>query len=339
MKKVYLFCLALICGNLQMVATEGALSGRFTINANGDQVVFSQGNLQYQASTWTWRFAEHQYDFVGGYVPGNAPYNGSVHGNVFVDDVKCNNALISADYNGWIDLFGGGTGTNPTNSSDENSDYSSSFTDWGINAISNGGNIANIWRTLTMSEWQYMLNTRPNANSLRGQATACNIQGYVILPDGWETPNDLIFTPNPNNWETNTYNDVQWAQMEQAGAVFLPAAGLRNKYYSSYVVIDSAPEVGYYWSNTQYKSVSAFAFVFTGSSITTGGITSYYSLFVGLSVRLVQIPSNDPTPLNNIQLGETQSHKFINGGHFIIEHNGKIFDSFGRYLRKKSLPY
>ena len=50
------------------------------------QVRFSQGNLQYQASTNTWRFAETQYSIVG-----NANEN------------------ISSSYSGWIDLFGRGT--------------------------------------------------------------------------------------------------------------------------------------------------------------------------------------------------------------------------------------
>lgn len=40
----------------------GAICGTFTINANGDQVYFSKGNLQYQASTNIWRFAENQFD-------------------------------------------------------------------------------------------------------------------------------------------------------------------------------------------------------------------------------------------------------------------------------------
>ena len=68
---------ALCCAS--MWATEGALSGRFTINANGDQIVFSQGNLQYKDGTG-WRFAEHQWDFVG--------------------------AWNTSD---WVDLFGWGT--------------------------------------------------------------------------------------------------------------------------------------------------------------------------------------------------------------------------------------
>lgn len=58
----------------------------FTVNAEGGQVYFSQGNLQYNAATNVWRFAENQYDYVG-------------------ED----NALASSTYSGWIDLFGWGT--------------------------------------------------------------------------------------------------------------------------------------------------------------------------------------------------------------------------------------
>ena len=45
----------------------GAISGKFTINADGDQVYFSQGNLQYigSASTPYWKFADNQWDILG----------------------------------------------------------------------------------------------------------------------------------------------------------------------------------------------------------------------------------------------------------------------------------
>ena len=81
---------------------EGAINGLFTINDNGDQVYFSQGNLQYQASTNTWRFAEHQWDYVGTQIPD---VQGYVGGNV----AGSSNHLIAETYNGWIDLFGWGT--------------------------------------------------------------------------------------------------------------------------------------------------------------------------------------------------------------------------------------
>ena len=46
-------------------APIGAIDGKFTINEDGGQIYFSQGNLQYQASTNTWKFAESQYDYIG----------------------------------------------------------------------------------------------------------------------------------------------------------------------------------------------------------------------------------------------------------------------------------
>ena len=42
----------------------GAIVGLFSVS-EGQQVYFSKGNLQYQASTNTWKFAENQYDYVG----------------------------------------------------------------------------------------------------------------------------------------------------------------------------------------------------------------------------------------------------------------------------------
>lgn len=50
MRKIFLFVSALLyC--VSTWATEGALPGRFTINAEGEQIVFSQGNLRYQNET------------------------------------------------------------------------------------------------------------------------------------------------------------------------------------------------------------------------------------------------------------------------------------------------
>ena len=43
---------------------EGAIDGFVSIGEN-KRVVFSQGNLQYQASTDSWRFADEQYTLIG----------------------------------------------------------------------------------------------------------------------------------------------------------------------------------------------------------------------------------------------------------------------------------
>ena len=64
---------------------EGLTQGHFSVSETL-LVRFSQGNLQYQASTGTWRFAESQSDYIGE-----------------------GNANIGESYDGWIDLFGWGT--------------------------------------------------------------------------------------------------------------------------------------------------------------------------------------------------------------------------------------
>ena len=186
--------------------------GEFSIS-NSKKVAFSSGNLQYQASTKTWRFAENQWDYIGGA-----------------------NSNISSSYSGWIDLFGWGTGDNPTLTKSN-----SSFVDWGKNNINNEA--PNTWRTLTRAEWEYVLGGRPNSHSLYGTATVNNVHGLIILPDDWNEPN-LSFTSGIKGWENNVYSTAEWKELEYEGAVFLPAAGGRS-YSTMYDVQDH----GYYWSS------------------------------------------------------------------------------------------
>lgn len=196
-------------------APTGVLGGKFTVNAGGGQVSFSQGNLQYQASTSTWRFAPNQYDMIGS-----------------------NNANISNSYTGWIDLFGWGTGNNPTNSSTNNGDYST-CTDWGVNAISNGGNTADLWRTLSKDEWVYLF-----ANHTKGWSNVNGVYGYVIRPDGVSTAVAASYTAS------------EWVVEEAAGSVFLPAACSRGG--TSY----NAGAWGDYWTSTPYSSNDAYYLYF-----------------------------------------------------------------------------
>ena len=169
---------------------EGALPGLFSVSDN-KKVSFSKGNLQYQASTNTWRFAEQQY----------------LYG----------------------DLFGWGTGNNPSLSSTNDLDYAT-FTDWGNNPIVNGGNAPNMWRTLTQEEWVYLLKKRPGK---------CGM-GIVGGRTGWIIPLS------------------EWMVMELAGAVFLPEA----KYNSEPHTAMRGP-YGEYWSSTpdgEYKAYRLYLY-------------------------------------------------------------------------------
>ena len=227
------------------IVPDGVLPGLFSVSATR-QVRFSQGNLQYQASTNTWRFAEHQYDYVGS-----------------------DNRSISSTYSGWIDLFGWGTGSNPTLSSSYPEDYGT-FVDWGSNAIINGGNTTNLWRTLTSAEWEYLLNTRSGASSKLGSGNINGVGGLIILPDSWTLPSECSFASgfaiiNPYHypdWKHNSYTLAQWAQMEAAGAVFLPAAGRRKG-----TDFDNEGFHGYYWSSTPYSKNDAYHMYFSSYNL------------------------------------------------------------------------
>ncbi len=136
-KKIYLLFAAICCATM-VNATEGALPGRFTINENGDQVQFAQGNLQYQPSTGKWRFAPNQYTVL----------------------LAENENITNPEYTGWLDLFAWGTGDNPMKLSLNDADYTI-FTDWGSNPIENGGNTPNEWRTLSKEEWDKLFGVLP----------------------------------------------------------------------------------------------------------------------------------------------------------------------------------
>ena len=156
--------------------------------------------------------------------------------------------------------------------------------DWGVyNPISNGGNIANQWRTLTHDEWLYVFNTRSTASGIRyAKAKVNNVNGVILLPDDWDSSTYSLSNTNSSAFGfTNTLTASQWSTLEQAGAVFLPAAGRRNG-TSVYVVGTN----GYYWSASYYSSYGAYFVGFYDSGLSTNyNDYRYY----GRSVRLVRV--------------------------------------------------
>ena len=290
---------------------EGAINGLFTINENGDQVYFSQGNLQYQASTNTWRFAEHQWDFVGG-----TDYSGSYFGNVS----GSSNNDISPTYEGWIDLFCWGTsgwdngnvyyhpydyerlneyagyGYGPTDGTNLLFNLAGTYAnaDWGIyNAISNGGNQPNQWRTLTFMEWVHLFELRNPSSGIRfAKAVIGGVNGVIVLPDNWDAS---IYPLNHINrrdagFGSNVMTTSTWLSVFQAnGAVFLSETGHRDVldyYYSG---------GGLYWSTTFYSLRDA-----KGLGIGDGGMTTNseggYTRDLGFGVRLVRDKNYSPIP-------------------------------------------
>lgn len=230
---------------------------------DGKYVEFAEGNVQYQPSTKSWRFAENPWDVIG------------------EDNLKVNDST----YTGWVDLF--------YYSREDNNfglEYSSSgeFVDWGVNF---GGEYKKIydyetiygasylpseyetllreehrkevgdvdcsmshitgecdttyvyideydyvkkvlrdvvyvveeWHVLTASEWRYLNDYRPNATYLKFEATLHEVNGWVYLPDDFVNPGVKI------SYESvNALDDVAWGKLKAVGAVFFPSAGFRD---------------------------------------------------------------------------------------------------------------
>ena len=183
------------------------------------KVYFSSGNLQYHPVNNQWRFAKYQYEYIGQ-----------------------DNENIDANYDGWIDLFGWGTGNNPTLNTSVAEDYEE-FVDWGINDIENDS--LTTWRTLTSDEWDYLCNKRPNAKCLCKYVYVEGKLGLMLLPDGTD------IHPGANS----RMNKYYLLELERTGRVFLPAAGRRYKgtYHES---------GGLYWTSSGYGN-SGYRFFFS----------------------------------------------------------------------------
>ena len=197
----------------------------------------------------TWSFFDHQYECYNTY---------------------------NAD--AW-DKFGWSTSSTYGMSTSSNySDYSGDFVDWG--AVMGAG-----WYTLSKDEWVYLFETRSGATSKYGSATVNGVHGIIILPDAFVDPNknkgSNAFVGGPTtDWNANEYTAANWALMEAAGAVFLPAAGYRNG-----ESVSNVGSIGDYWSSTAYGGSEVYDVSFSSSYVLKAEYRS--DRFVGHAVRLV----------------------------------------------------
>lgn len=232
----------------------------FTVSST-TKVTFSSGNLQYQPSTKTARFAPNQYDAIG-----------------------AGNEAVSDTYSGWIDLFEWGKGDDLAyyNAQSTSGKFHQNFTDWGVNIPSSG----NPWRTLTKDEWEYLYSKRSQANTLRGYAQVNGVKGYIFLPDDFVKPTGISFDYSATAFTVNTYTIEQWSALQDAGAVFLPANGYRSYDPSTYKPNVLSLSSCHYWSSTPHESTQiAWYFLIDPSEnkVMFGTYRSY-----GNGVRLVK---------------------------------------------------
>ena len=266
-------------------SVPGLLTGKFTINASGNQVRFSQGNLQAKIASYAsnvataseWQFAANQYDMV------HTTYG-------------------SYDWSAgeWVDLFSW-VGTSATNNTYGLNTFTSTTqenhgdqmtdvlkTDWGEAAKAS---IGTGWRTLSSAEWTYLFNTRSassigtTVNARYAKAKVNNVQGVILFPDTYTHPDDVtaptgINATDDTGWNGNDYSADDWTKMETAGAVFLPAAGYRNG-----ALVNGVDSYGDYWSSTANSTSDAYCVDFASGILQAA---KDYVRGNGYSVRLVR---------------------------------------------------
>ena len=245
--------------NIVMTARIRLIAGGSTVKtgyysvSDTKKVIFSPGNLQYQASTGAWRFAQHQWDVVG-----------NAAGNTTAE------ADGRASQTDWIDLFCWGTGSDPAALSANES----SFSEW---PASTG------WHTLASTEWAYLLQARGDdvtpryvKASIGGQH-----QGLILFPDNYIHPADggTLTGLNTPGAGWTSFSLANWEAMEAAGAVFLPAAGYRDG-----TTVANVGSEGNYWSLTPYQT-GAHRLLFSGNDFSAVNATART---LGYSVRLVK---------------------------------------------------
>ena len=302
MRKFTLFLAALCCAMMNVWASlpSGALPGTFTINAQGKKVFFSKGDLMYQPSTGTWRFMD-AYE--------TRQIDNSVRFNRETTDK-------------WINLFGwGASGYVNTVSSYPTAQPTSVHTyslgpvqgiygsidgndlagvnaeyDWAWhNKIENGGNQEHLWRTLSIDEWQYIVNSRSEAYKKRFwvalQYQDSNIPlGLILLPDQWDRTDlfDNTSLTVANEYEYFNMTLQQITDIVEAGGVLLNTAGMRQVYNLEEKIS------GFYWSVTKDGSrakalyfvnheCGVLNYVLCGQKMTTATT----DVFAGLRVRPV----------------------------------------------------
>ena len=267
----------------------GRRIGVFSV-AKDRQVSFSQGNLQYVRNQDVWKFADQQYEYIGA-------------GNVKDGELANKIDLFGWSADNTTAPFGVSTSVN-------NTDYLGDFVDGSVNEI----NIdkPNMWRTLSRDEWEYLLNERENAKTLRGRAQVAGVNGLVFLPDNWISPEGIEL--NLDEQATKVFTIDQWHLLENEGAVFLPAAGRRQG-----LDLINLNDHGNYWSTTRKNSNYVEYLAFTHSTNKLY-VDAQLEINLGRSVRLVHdtiLPP--PAPCEILEVNGVKFNMMcVEGGTFMM---------------------
>ena len=227
--------------NFTSTAPEGALPEAFTVSADGKMVFFSKGNLWCDTDAnpagANFHFEDNQYDST----PSTSTDRAVSHISHFM---WCRSAADAVK---------------DTYSETGNSADDILFTNVAGFTVNGLGN----WYAPSHDEMDYLLMSR-KASTVGGTANARYFSGRIdkgsenyvnglfVIPDVFAWPESEL--PNAPmginqyryNYTDNTYSVSEFASLQQAGVVFLPCAGSRDRYPNVIYVNKS----GYYWYST-----------------------------------------------------------------------------------------
>ena len=127
-----------------------------------------------------------------------------------------------------------------------------------------GDNAEGLWRTLTIDEWNYILDKRVTPSGIRFvKAHVEGQNGLLLLPDDWDTTvfNLLHVNYDDDNYAYNNIPQPYWSKtVEAQGAVFLPAAGICDRGTTGLI-----GNYGFYWSSTHYDGFNALGVYFSNT--------------------------------------------------------------------------
>ncbi len=278
---------------------EEHLPGAYSVSETL-QVYFSRGNLKFDNSqNPKWSFE---------------------HNQIVYTPTDQTNSTVS--HTGYLPFFCNDASTpmNVNNPALHDNSHKGTYVDYGSFAAP--ATTTGAWRTLSQSEWNFLV-SRPSyhiGSPLGNVAYACyayvqvnGVNGMMLFPDLFEWPAtvDESLIPETLNAASSDWNDQNyladdWAQLEDAGCIFLPAAG-----WTSWQPTHQG-EQGYYWSITPVDNSStnkdAYFFSFNNNNselhegaarINSPTANQYSSYGHGYMVRLVYDPNANPWTSSN----------------------------------------
>ena len=162
--------------------------------------------------------------------------------------------------------------------------------DWGGNEID--AYQAGTFYLLGSEDWNYMLKNseRSKTRCIKLQLTTGSgtINGLLIFPDQYTHPLDDAFSSDYLNRTATAFSGVtisleDWAKLEKAGCVFLPATGYRG--YSEGNVILEESNIWYWTATSATDSGQAYALDIYDGNLIYNKKTARYQ---GCAVRLAR---------------------------------------------------